>query len=474
MSTPHATERSPRLAGTERLALDGGTPLRSTPFALRRTMGEAEKQAVAAVMDSDKLSEFFGSPGPQWLGGPQVKAFEKKWADTWGFKHAISVNSWTTGLQTAVGAVGIAPGDEVICSPYTMSASATAVLFYGGIPVFADIDPATFNLSAETIRARLTPRTKAILVVHIFGQAADMDPIMALAREHGLKVIEDGAQSPGVLYKGRPVGAIGDVGGFSLNYHKHIHTGEGGMLVTNDDAIARRCQLIRNHAENFVESMGIPDEEMDNLVGSNYRLTELQAAIGIVQLDRLPGYLAHRNRLADRLTQALSGLPGITPAQTLPGCGHAYYNYPMRYDARATGLTRARFVELVNAELPVPTHVEQRGLIEGYVRPLYLAPIYQRQIAFGRGGFPWNLHPEVRYDYRPGLCPVAERMKDDELLLTMLVREPLTEADMDDLAAAMRKVLALAGNAATRAALAAGAPQCMAGTAQEHERAVAA
>ena len=143
-----------------RPAIPGNLPVRSTPFPLRRTMGEAEKQAVCAVMDSDKLSEFFGSPGPRWLGGPQVQGFEQKWARQYGFGHAISVNSWTTGLQTAVGAVGIGPGDEVIVSPYTMSASATAVLFYGGIPVFADIDPETFNISAETIRQRISPRTR--------------------------------------------------------------------------------------------------------------------------------------------------------------------------------------------------------------------------------------------------------------------------------------------------------------------------
>jgi perosamine synthetase len=424
---------------TPRLAIDGGTPVRQAPFALRRTMGEAEKQAVCAVMDSDKLSEFFGSPGPRWLGGPQVQAFEQKWAWQYGFGHAISVNSWTTGLQTAVGAVGIGPGDEVIVSPYTMSASATAVLFYGGIPVFADIDPDTFNISAETIRARITPRTKAILVVHIFGQAADMDPIMALARAHGLKVIEDAAQAPGVHYKGRPVGAIGDVGGFSLNYHKHIHCGEGGMLVTNDAGIAQRCRLIRNHAENFTEAMEIAD--LGNLIGSNYRLTELQAAIGIVQLDRLPGYLAHRQRLAAHLSARLATLPGITPVACQPGAEHAYYVYPMRFDARRAGMDRASFVRAVAAELPAAGHVEQTPLTEGYVRPLYLAPLYQRQIALGRDGFPWNLHPGVVYDHRPGLCPVAERMRNEELLLTSLVREPLTEADLDDLVAAMRKVL---------------------------------
>ncbi|MCB1995984.1 MAG: DegT/DnrJ/EryC1/StrS family aminotransferase [Burkholderiaceae bacterium] len=421
------------------LALQGGTPQRRVPFPLRRTMGEAEKRAVMEVMDSDNLSTFFGSPGAQWLGGPKVRAFERKWADIYGFRHAISVNSWTTGLQTAVGAVGIGPGDEVIVSPYTMSASATAILFYGGIPVFADVDPTTFNLSAETIAPRITARTKAIMVVHIFGQAADMDPIMALARRHGLKVIEDAAQAPGVHYKGRPVGAIGDVGGFSLNYHKHIHTGEGGMLVTNDDRVAQRCQMIRNHAENLVEALQV--EDLDNMIGSNYRLTELQAAIGIAQLDRLDDLVAHRQRLARHFGEQLAGLPGLTPAPEVPGAGHAYYVYPMTYDASVTGVPRARFIEAVNAELPKADHWDQVGLSGGYVRPLYLSPVYQRRVALGSQGFPWNQNPGIDYDYTKGICPAVERLHEHTLLLTPLIREPMTLSDVDDLAAAIRKVM---------------------------------
>jgi perosamine synthetase len=422
------------------LAITGGAPLRSAIYPGRRTMGEAEKQAVIDVMDSDKLSSFFGSPGDQWLGGERVKEFERKWADKYGFKHAISVNSWTTGLMTAVGAVGIGPGDEVICSPYTMSASATAALFYGGIPVFADIDPDTFNITAETIEKVITPRTRAILVVHIFGQAADMDPIMALARKHGIKVIEDAAQAPGVFYKGRPIGAIGDIGGFSLNYHKHVHTGEGGMLVTNDDQVALRAQLIRNHAENLVEAQGVDD--LTNMIGSNYRLTELQAAIGSVQLDRLDGYLDHRNKMARHLSAQLAAIPGFTPPVLAEGAGHAYYCYPVRYDAAVTGVKRELFVRAVNAELPPPVPGEVVPLAQAYVRPLYLAPLYQKKIALGGKGFPWTMQPDVDYRYAKGLCPVTERMHEQEMLLPTVIREPLTTADVDDFVAAIRKVLA--------------------------------
>jgi len=297
-------ERNTKL---NKLAINGGYGTRSQAFAARRTMGDTEKKAVMEVMESGELSGFFGSPGPQWLGGEKVKQFERKWANNYGYKHAISVNSWTTGLMTAVGAMGIGPGDEVIVSPYTMSASATAILFYGGIPIFADIDPETFNITAATIEPLITPRTRAIMVVHIFGQTAEMEAIMVLARKHNLKVIEDGAQSPGVKYKGKSICGFGDVGGFSLNYHKHIHTGEGGMLVTNDDQVALRCQLIRNHGENLVEVQ--PIEDLTNILGANYRLTELQAAIGIAQLDRLDGYVAHRQRLANYFGMQLPRFP---------------------------------------------------------------------------------------------------------------------------------------------------------------------
>lgn len=406
-------------------------------------MGDAEKKAVMEVMESGELSGFFGSPGPQWLGGEKVKQFERKWADNYGYKHAISVNSWTTGLMTAVGAMGIGPGDEVIVSSYTMSASATSILFYGGIPIFADIDPNTFNITAATIEPLITPRTKAIMVVHIFGQTAEMEAIMELARKHNLKVIEDGAQSPGVKYKGKPICGFGDIGGFSLNYHKHIHTGEGGMLVTNDDQVALRCQLIRNHGENLVEVQ--PIEDLTNMLGSNYRLTELQAAIGIAQLDRLDGYVAHRQRLASSFSKQLAAIPGLSPAKVANGAEHAYYLYPVKYDASITGISRNAFVQAVNAELPPVQVWEQTGFIEGYIKPLYLSPLYQKKIAIGRTGFPWNANAGVEYNYSKGICPVVERMYDQDLIYTPLMREPLTETDIDDFVAAIKKVLVNAG-----------------------------
>ena len=179
---------------------------------------------------------------------------------------------------------------------------------YGGVPVFADIDEDNFGLDPKSVESRITPHTREILLVHIFGNPSKMDEIMAIARRHDLRVIEDCAQAPMALYKGRPVGTLGDIGVFSLNYHKHIHTGEGGVITTNDEKLAQRCQLIRNHGETAVEGMGV--EDLLNAYGQNYRLTELQAAIGTEQLKKLPGLIESRLENAAYLAQRIARNPG--------------------------------------------------------------------------------------------------------------------------------------------------------------------
>jgi dTDP-4-amino-4,6-dideoxygalactose transaminase len=422
-----------------KLAILGGTPIRTKDFPNRVSMGSEEKSAALRVLDSDVLSGFVGAAGKFFNGGKEVIDFEDLWASTYGFKNAISVNSWTTGLQVAVGAVGIEPGDEVICPPYTMSASATAILFYGGIPIFADLDRDRYTLDPLSVERCITPRTKAIMVVHLFGYPADMDAIMAIAKKYGLKVIEDAAQAPGVYYKGRPVGAIGDVGGFSLNFHKHIHTGEGGLIVTNDEAIALRCRLIRNHGENATEAMGLDD--ISNMIGSNYRFTELQAAIGIEQFKKLKGFLAHRTGLARYLDSRLDCIPGLTIQKIESGSTHSYYMYPVRFSEEIVGISRNIFLRAVAAELPQPRYWDTTPFAEGYVKPLYLNPIYQKKIAIGKKGFPFNFNPGIIYQYPKGLCSVTENLYEKELLLSPLVREGMRLDDIKDFADAIEKVI---------------------------------
>jgi perosamine synthetase len=422
-----------------RLAINGGAPVRQKPFALRKTVGEREIKAVNEVLQKGDISLFFGSAGDFFLGGPYVKEFERKWASKYGFKHCISTNSWTTGLMAAVGAVGVGPGDEVICTPYTMSASATSILFYGGIPVFVDIEDETFNIDPKKIEEKITPRTKAIMLAHIFGHPADMDPILQIARKHGLKVIEDGAQSPGAKYRGKFVGALGDIGGFSLNYHKHIHTGEGGLLVTNDNDLAQRCQMIRNHGENVIDAFGVTD--LSNVIGANYRLTEIQAAMGTVQMDNVEEYVNHRNHLARHLSKRLSAIAGFKPPVIKNDCVHSFYVYAVKYDESAHGISREVMANAIKAEMPTPTHWEQDPLAAGYTKPLYLNQIYQKKIALGSKGFPWNQNPDVKYDYSKGICPTAERMHFKELLYSPLVREAVTIDDLNDFADSIEKVI---------------------------------
>ena len=274
------------------LALLGGTPVREKLFPAHKFIAKEEKAAVSAVVETGILSRYIGAQHPDFMGGPQVKAFEEAWAEGYRAEHAVAMNSATSGLFAAAGAAAIGPGDEVIVSPYTMMASVTAAIVFNAVPVFADIDPGTFCLSAETIGAKITPRTKAIIVVHIFGQTADMDPIMALAKEHGLIVIEDAAQCPFATYKGRPAGTLGHMGVFSLNYHKHVHTGEGGVVSTNDAGLAEKLRLIRNHAEAVVGKRGVTD--LVNMVGFNFRMGEIEAAIGLCQLAKGPELIRRR------------------------------------------------------------------------------------------------------------------------------------------------------------------------------------
>jgi len=435
------------MSRSDQPAILGGAKVRTSQFPPRVTMGAKEKEAAVRVVESDVLSAFIGGAGQFFGGGDHVRRFEHNWASSYGFKHAISVNSWTTGLVTCIGAAGVEPGDEVICSPYTMSASATCALFYGGIPVFADINPETFALDPDAVEARITERTKAIVLVHLFGYPANVEQIMEIARPRGVKVIEDAAQAPGVYRGGKAVGAIGDMGGFSLNFHKHIHTGEGGMIVTQDDEVAERCRLIRNHGENVVASSSLQD--ISNTIGSNYRLTELQAAVGIEQLRKLPALLEERMSLASHMNKRLAEIDGLTPQNVPADSTHAYYVYPIRFDAKKIGLSRHLFLKSVLAELPAPDGFEGTALTEGYVRPLYHAPVYQQKIAIGKKGFPFNCNPGIDYDYQGRLCPTAERMYEEELLLSPIIREPLTLTDIDDLADAIAKVV---NNSATIAA----------------------
>jgi perosamine synthetase len=415
----------------EKLSLFGGPKTINHPFRCYNSIGKEEVKAVNAVMEGGTLSQFLGCWDPDFYGGSNVQAFERQCETYFGVKHAITVNSWTSGLIAAVGAVGLEPGDEVIVTPWTMCASATAILHWNAIPVFADIEPKTFNIDPVSVEANITPYTKAIMVVDIFGHSADMDTIMAIATKYNLKVIADTAQAPGAFYKQRYAGTLAHVGGYSLNYHKHIHTGEGGILVTDDDAIAEKLQLIRNHAEAVVGDKGVTN--LSNMVGYNFRLGEIESAIGIEQLKKLKHLVAGRQTTAERLTEGLTGLSGLQTPVVEDGCTHAYYIYPMVLDLDALGVTRASIVKALEAE-------GVTGLGEGY-ELLHLLPMYQQKIAYGSQGFPWTSDVCKRdVSYEKGICPVAEGLHDKTFLQFGMCAYDLSNNDVDLIVRAFRKV----------------------------------
>lgn len=413
-----------------KLALFGGPKTIQTTFKRYNPIGVEEVEAAKQVIESGVLSQFLGAWHEDFYGGPKVREFEQQCAEYFGVKHAVTVNSWTSGLVAAVGAIGIEPGDEVIVTPWTMSATATAILHWNAIPVFADIDPETFNLDPQSVEANITPYTKAIMVADIFGQSADMDALMAIAAKHGLKVISDTAQAPGALYKGKHAGTLADVGGYSLNYHKHIHTGEGGILVTDNDEIAERVQLIRNHAEVVIGDKGVTN--LSNMIGHNFRLGEIECAIGIEQLKKLERFVQSRQLLADRLTEGLKGLRGLRTPVVKPGCTHVYYVYPMVLDIEALGVSRKRIHAALQAEgVAVSQHYQN----------IHLLPLYQRKIAYGSMGFPWSSDICRRdVDYSKGICPVAEQLNDSTYLGFGMCVYDLTEDDADLIVAAFHKV----------------------------------
>jgi dTDP-4-amino-4,6-dideoxygalactose transaminase len=311
----------------------------SKPF-----IGEAEKAAVLEVLESGMLAQ-----------GPRTAKLEEKWAAACGVKFAIATSSGTTALHIALLAHGIGPGAEVITTPFTFVASVNTILYVGARPVFVDIEAETFNINPNLIEAAITPRTAAIMPVHLYGYPCDMDPILAIAARHNLAVIEDAAQAIGADYRGKRVGGFG-TGCFSLYSTKNVMSGEGGMITTDDETLARQCRLLRNH--------GMERRYYHDILGYNFRMTDLHAAIGLAQIERLEEFTAARRANAEYLTHGIESV--VTPA-VRPGYGHVWHQYTVRVDG---GRDRDAAVKQLNAAgvgagifYPVPAN-RQRHLVE--------------------------------------------------------------------------------------------------------------
>jgi len=419
----------------EKLALFGGNKTIAEPFTRYNPIGKEEMHAATEVIKTGLLSPFIGAwqniPGVGgFYGGEKVQEFERALEQRFNVEHAVTVNSATSALIAAIGAAGVEPGDEVIVSPWTMCASATSILWWNAIPVFADIEDKTFNLDPVSVEANITPYTKAIVVPDIFGHPAELDTIMKIAEKHNLVMIEDCAQSPTAIYKGRFAGTVGHIGVLSLNYHKHVHTGEGGICLTNDSVLAERMQLIRNHAEAVVGDKGV--EDLSNMIGFNFRLGEIEAAIGIEQFKKLDHLVLERVKRADRLTEGIKGLKGLRSPIVKEQCTHAYYVYPLVLDSEKVSCSRDRIHSALQAE----------GVkVSNRYANLHLLPMYQNKIAYGNRGFPWSsdvYNGNVRYE--KGICPVAEDLNDNRYLGIGMCAYEYSDADIDLIIEAFHKV----------------------------------
>src|SRR5213078_3302753 len=299
------------------------TPSETTPLTLPsdqeasgRTLGDEEIALVAEAIRSGTLTS---------TKGTFVKTLERRFAELLGVKHAWACASGTAAVHTTIAAIDPEPGDEIITSPITDMGALAPILYQGAIPVFADVDPDTLNVTAATIRARLSPRTRAIMVTHLFGNPCEMSEIMTLARARGIAVIEDCAQALGTRYDGRPVGTLGAVASFSLQQGKHVTTGEGGLVATNDSALARRMVLFINKA------WGYGDPQPDHyFLALNYRMSELQGAVALAQLHKAEDVVRCRRDGAARLTASLADVPGLAPQQTPPDSAPVFWKYALR------------------------------------------------------------------------------------------------------------------------------------------------
>ena len=390
---------------TERLAIEGGRPVRASllPYG-RQLIGEDDIAAVTAVLR-----------GPFLTTGPTVAEFEARFAARAGARHAVAVSSGTAALHAAMFAAGVGAGDEVVTTPLTFVGTANAALYLGARPVFADIHADTLNLDVARVEAALTPRTRVLAPVDFAGQPCELAALRALARARGLLVVEDAAHALGAEVSGRPVGALSDLTIFSLHPVKHVTTGEGGVVTTDDAELARRLRRFRNH--------GIATDSADRQasgalwspmidLGFNYRLTDIQCALGLSQLPKLEPFLAAREAIAERYLVALKDLPGLTVPRVAPEVRHAWHIFPV--------LVEPAWLRVGRDEVFAALRAEGIGVTLHYV-PAYWHPYYER------------------LGYPRGLCPIAEDATSR--LFSLPIFPGMSDADVEDVVAALWKVL---------------------------------
>lgn len=388
-------------------------------------IGEEERNQVLEVLESGNISTFIAASGDNFLGGKKIKEFEEKFSNKIGTQYAVVFNSASSALHAAVVAIGVNPGEEVIVPPYSFTSTATSSLMHNAIPVFCDVKSDIYCLDPKKLENVKTLLTKAIIPVHLFGHACDMDSIMSFATKNNLKVIEDCAQSPGGQYKGKNLGTIGDCGIFSFQESKNIMTGEGGMLLTNDEEIANVARMVRNHGEMILPALKERTYKSEFL-GWGYRMTELEAALGVAQVSKLDYLNNERIKLACYVANEINKIDGLRHVK-YDHVKHVYYQFGFSYDQEKIGIPRDLFCDALKEE-GIPCSA-------GYVKPLYLNPLYLEKRAFAFKHYTGDVK------YEKGICPVAESLYEKEVITIQVCRYPATIDDMKDIIDAIYKIL---------------------------------
>lgn len=392
----------------EKPAVAGGRPVRDEKlFYGHQYIDDADIAAVVKVLRSDFLT-----------CGPEISALEERLCQLTGAKHAIVVSNGTAALHMACQAVGVGAGDEVITTPITFAASANCALYCGAKPVFADIDAATYNIDPADVAKKITPRTKAVVAVDFTGQAADLEPLRALCREKGVALIEDAAHSIGTYYQGRPVGSIADITTFSFHPVKTVTGGEGGAVLTNDDALYTRLKLFHTHGITR-EAALLEHPSHGNwyyeqvALGMNYRMTDMQAALINSQLDKLDVFRSRRKAIVKRYDEAFREIPEVVVQEEIPQSDTTRHLYILRIRPQRLTIDRRQFFDAMAAE-NICCNVH-------YI-PVYYHPYYER------------------LGYKKGLCPRAEKLYEE--IMSLPLYYAMTDQDVEDVIMAVRKICA--------------------------------
>jgi len=400
---------------TDLPAIAGGKPIKTTPYKRLPRYGEEELSELREALAQQTL--FYAQ-------GKRVAKLEKQFAAKHDAKFAVACSSGTASIHAAVMAAGISPDDEVIVPPITDMGTVLPILWQGAVPVFVDLDPQTYNLSPAAVEKAITPRTKAIVAVHLAGNACDLRALKSIADKHNVMLIEDCAQAHGTTYDAKPVGTVGAIGCYSYNEFKHIACGDGGVVLTNDSALAKKLLLATDKC--YDRSPGA-NQRNATFMANNYRMTELQGAVAVAQLHKLDSIISRRQSWCSRLSQRLSTLPGVQLPKVTEHGTHSYWFYMTRVEPAKLGASADDFAAALKAEgVPATAHY--------ITKPIYKYPLFLNHSPFDRG-----THPFARIDYSKVSCPTAEAILDTCVIIA--INEAYDDADLTDTVKAFERVV---------------------------------